>query len=230
MIESRTGIIIQARLGSKRLPKKMLMDFHGKPIVHWVYKRVVESKLANITICSIPETEENDSLAHYLESIGAAIFRGEEQNVLDRFYKTAKHYKLKNIVRVCADNPLICSSEVDRLIKYFNNNSCDYAYNHIPKENNYPDGLGAEICNFNLLKNIYRNAKTKSEKEHVFTFLWNNSENFCIKTFNAPNLIAYPELKFDIDTLDDYANLLKYQYTIDMSAKEIISTRLQRNI
>ena len=137
--------IIQARMGAKRFPNKMLLNFHGYPIIEWVYRRVLQSKMLDGIIFAIPDTDEDDLLQWFLESIGAKVFRGSETDLVDRYYKVAKSFFVKDIVRICADNPLICASEIDRLIAYFNQNNCDYAYNHIPRNNSYPDGLGAEI-------------------------------------------------------------------------------------
>ena len=219
--------IIQARMGATRFPNKMLLNFHGYPIIEWVYRRVLQSKMLDGIIFAIPDTDEDDLLQWFLESIGAKVFRGSETDLVDRYYKVAKSFFVKDIVRICADNPLICASEIDRLIAYFNQNNCDYAYNHIPRNNSYPDGLGAEICNINLLEEIYTKASEPDHREHLFNYVWGNSNQYSIQTFNPPKEIAYPELKFDLDTPKDYKQLLKRAYRIEMSATEIIQTALQ---
>jgi len=219
--------IIQARMGATRFPNKMLLNFHGYPIIEWVYRRVLQSKMLDGIIFAIPDTDEDDLLQWFLESIGAKVFRGSETDLVDRYYKVAKSFFVKDIVRICADNPLICASEIDRLIVYFNQNNCDYAYNHIPRNNSYPDGLGAEICNINLLEEIYTKASEPDHREHLFNYVWDNSNQYSIQTFNPPKELAYPELKLDLDTPKDYKRLLKRAYRIEMSATEIIQTTLQ---
>ena len=153
-MKNKTVAIIQARMGSSRLPNKMLLYLHGYPICEWVYKRVKMSKKIDQIIFALPDTEDNHVLARYLESIGADVFRGSENNLVDRYYRAAKLTSANEIIRICADNPLICASEIDRLIDFYREDKCDYAYNHIPKGNKYPDGLGAEICSMDLLKII----------------------------------------------------------------------------
>lgn len=218
--------IIQARMGATRLPNKMLLNFHGYPIIEWVYRRVLQSKRLDRIIFAIPDTDEDDLLHWFLESIGATVFRGSEVDLVDRYYKVAKSFFVKDVVRICADNPLICASEIDRLIIYFNQNNCDYVYNHIPRNNSYPDGLGAEICNIDLLEEIYTKATKSEHREHLFNYVWENSNQYSIETFNPPKELAYPELKLDLDTHEDYKRLLKRTYRIEMSATEIVQTAL----
>jgi spore coat polysaccharide biosynthesis protein SpsF len=218
--------IIQARMGSTRLPGKVLMPFHGKSIIQWVVERVKNATRLEKVIVSIPDTSDNDILESHLKASNYVIFRGSEDDLVKRFYDASRCYPSDAIIRVCADNPLICPKEVDRLINYFAVNKCDYAYNHIPLKNSYPDGLGAEICSFDVLDSIYNNANKSSQREHVFNYIWENQELFNIKTFDAPDSIAYPELKFDVDTREDYMNLLKKEYRISMNAEEIINLNI----
>ena len=158
-------------------------------------------------IVSIPDTSDNDILESHLKASNYVIFRGSEDDLVKRFYDASRRYPSDAIIRVCADNPLICPKEVDRLINYFAVNKCDYAYNHIPLNNSYPDGLGAEICSSEILYRIHRKANKRSQREHVFNYIWDNQEQFKIKTFNPPDLLAHPELRFDVDTKKDYLKL-----------------------
>jgi len=222
--------IIQARMGASRLPNKMLLHLHGYPIGEWVFRRVQQAEKIDQVIFALPNTEDNDVLAWYLQSIGANLFRGSETDLVERYYQAAQQSGADQIVRVCADNPLICASEIDRLIHFFENESCDYAYNHLPRENRYPDGLGAEICSKQLLEDIYQNAKTPKHREHLFNTIWDNRINYTIKTFDPTEEIAHPELKLDLDTMDDYQRLLEKPYRIDMSAIDIVQTALQHKV
>jgi spore coat polysaccharide biosynthesis protein SpsF len=222
-------LIVQARISSTRLKDKMLLDLHGYPIFEWVYRRVSMSKLATEVVFAIPENKSDDIFANSLKNIGVKVLRGKEYDLVDRFYQVARLFKAETIVRVCADNPLVCASEIDRLIEFFDENSCDYAYNNIPKNNSYPDGLGAEICSMKVLEEIHNKSFLKEHREHVFNYLWSNFERFNIKTFEPPLSLAYPSLKFDVDTIYDYNNLLEKPYKIDMTAKEIVNLSLKLN-
>ncbi len=219
---SKTVGIIQARLGSTRLPNKMMLSLHGRPIIEWVIRRTLKSKKLDTIIVAIPETVENDILARHIESLGVAIYRGSESDVLDRFYHAAISTQATHIVRICADNPLIDGIEIDRLISFYENNPCDYAYNHIPKNNRYPDGLGAELLSFELLKHMYNVAKTTYYREHCFSYVAENCDRYVIKTFDPPEKLAHPNLKFDIDTFDDYYYLSMKTFDIDTPSQDLI--------
>lgn len=220
---SKTVAIIQARLGSTRLPHKMMLSLHGKPIIEWVIRRVQNSKLLDDIIVAIPISEDNDVLEKYIMGLGVKVFRGSESNVLNRFYEAVKDENPTHIVRICADNPLIDGNEIDNLINFYKESSCDYAYNHIPRDNLYPDGLGAEIISFELLKYLNEIVVSKHHKEHCLSYIWDNQEQFKIKTFNPLDKeICQPQMKFDVDTFEDYYKLAMKDFTIDVSSQELI--------
>jgi len=219
----KTVAIIQARIGSTRLPYKMMLSLHGKPIIEWVIRRVQKSKLLDDIIVAIPESEDNDVLAKYIVDLGVHIFRGSESNVLNRFYESVKDKNTTQIVRVCADNPLVDGKEIDNLISFYKENSYDYVYNHIPKNNLYPDGLGAEIISFDLLKHMNDVVTLQHQKEHCLLYIWDNEDKFTIKSFDPlEKELHHPEMKFDVDTFDDYHKLAMKDFTIDVSSVELI--------
>jgi spore coat polysaccharide biosynthesis protein SpsF len=222
--ERRVLAIVQARMGASRLPNKMMLHLHGYPVVEWIFRRVARARLLDGCVFAIPDTPQDDVLHHYLERIGAVVFRGSETDVVGRFYQAALLHGAMHIVRVCADNPLICPEEIDNLITFYGNKGCDYAYNHIPRNNTYPDGLGAEMVSFPLLEMIQREASAPGHREHVFNYLWDNSGRFVMATFDPPDAaIAHPELKLDLDTYDDYTKLLSAELRIEMTAREIVT-------
>lgn len=211
-------------MGASRLPGKMLLPLHGIPIVEWVFRRVQKAKSINSILFAIPSTSENDTLKTYLEKMGAMVYRGSEEDVIERFYFAAKNVNATHIVRVCADNPFIAGTEIDQLIQFYLKSSCDYAYNHIPKNNCYPDGIGAEIVSLQVLKSINDRAKDPRQREHIFNFIWENPDKFEILTFDpADERLAHPDIKLDIDTQGDYEKLCKMKVDIEMEAFEIVA-------
>ena len=215
--------IIQARIGSTRLPYKMMLSLHGTPIIEWVINRTKKSNLLDDIIVAIPISEDNDILEKYIKELGVKVFRGSENNVLNRFYESVKDKNATHIIRICADNPLIDGIEIDNLINFYQNNSCDYAYNHIPKDNLYPDGLGAEMISFDLLKDLHASVTTQHHKEHCLSYIIDNKDKFTIKTFNPKDKsLHYPELKFDVDTFDDYHKLCMKDFDINISSQNLI--------
>lgn len=219
--------IVQARMDALRLPNKMMLWLKGMPVIEWVYRRVSISQMVDRVVFALPDTKSNDVLEGFLLSLGANVFRGSENDVLGRFYRTACSYRAETVLRVCADNPFICASEIDRLIFFFEENDCDYAYNHIPRNNRYPDGLGAEIVHFSLLQSLEREAVKVSHREHIFNYIWDNQDGFRIATCDPlDEAIAYPHLKLDLDTPDDYAWMLRLPVRPDMSARQIVDAAL----
>ena len=215
--------IIQARMGSTRLPNKMMLSLHGKPIIEWVIKRVQKSKLVDEIILATSQNRENDILVNYAEKLGIKIFRGSENDVLNRFYLAGKEFQASHIIRICADNPLIDGEEIDNLINFYFQNSYDYVYNHIPKNNNYPDGLGAEIVSFDILEKLEKEVTSSEEREHLFLNIVNNQDNFSVATFEPKKEIAYPNLRFDIDSFEDYYYMSMKDIDIDIDSQELVN-------
>jgi spore coat polysaccharide biosynthesis protein SpsF len=221
--------IIQARSGSSRLPGKMLLDLHGMPVIQWVWYRVRKARLLDEVIVAIPEGRADDALADLLESFGANFYRGNENDVLDRLLKAARSTGAHTVVRICADNPLVSGEEIDNLVSYFAANDLDYAYNHIPRNNLYPDGLGAEIASMAVIESIAQHVFTNNQREHVFNYIWENQDRFRIGTFNPPEeKNRHPELKLDLDTKSDYIYLRSLDVNRDMSARDIVAAALQK--
>lgn len=224
MNRNNVTIIVQARMCATRLPNKMMLWLHGYPVIEWVFRRVNGSRLAKQVIFALPENATDDILAEYLTGLGAQIFRGSETDVVARYFGAAQSCDAEQIVRVCADNPFVSGSEIDRLIEFYNSGDFDYAYNHIPKGNAYPDGLGAELVSKETLARINREARHPEQREHVFNYIWANAANFRIGTCDPLDTsLFHPELKLDMDTPQDYQQLLRWHVWPDMSASEIVA-------
>lgn len=221
---NNVAIIIQARMGATRLPNKMMLWLHGYPVIEWVFRRVNQARLARRVIFALPDNTSDNILAEYLTRLGAQVFRGSETDVVARYWGAARSCDAEQVVRVCADNPFISGSEIDRLIEFYNGGNYDYAYNHIPKGNSYPDGLGAEIVSKEVLARINREARNPEHREHVFNYIWANAAEFRVGTCDPLDAsLAHPELKLDLDTLQDYQQLLQWPVRPDMSAAEIVA-------
>tara|TARA_B100001250_G_C19534822_1_gene672076 strand:- start:61 stop:747 length:687 start_codon:yes stop_codon:yes gene_type:complete len=221
-------IIIQARLDSTRLPNKVMLDLAGLSIINWVYRGVKNSRLKDKIIFAIPNSKKNDLLYSYLKNNNYNVLRGPNSNVLKRFMLAAIKYKSSKIIRVCADNPFVSGKEIDNLIRFYDKNSCDYAYNHKPLNNLYPDGLGAEIIDIKVLKSLYKIVKKKKEKEHIFNYIITNKNKYKIATFNPlSNKLRHPQLKLDIDTFDD---LNRFTKIVNNNNKISTDTLIKRSL
>jgi len=221
-------------MGSSRLPGKMMKEIGGYPICFWVLYRIKKANLIDSIILATTLNRVDDPLADLARQLGVNVFRGSEEDVLSRFINAAKLMQAQNVVRVCADNPLIAPEEIDRLASAYStaiNNEkileTFYAFNYGPKlGNNYPDGLGAEIFSVQLLKKLDQFATTPLHREHISAYIWDHPEKFIINSINAPKKIAYPKIKLDVDTKEDFnkLNVLCNHLNLESSAVEIVNT------
>jgi len=224
-----TVALIQARLGASRLPMKTLLCLRGLPIIDWVTRRTAKSVLLDRIVVATPDTPLDETLAaHVRERLmpldnRIAVFCGSEQDVLERFRAAGAAFGAGRVVRVCADNPLIWGGEIDNLIRFFEEAGCDYAYNNIPRNNLYPDGLGAEMLSFALLAELAAKATDPKHREHCLSYIWDNAQRFDIRTFDPPDpRLRRPELKLDVDSPEDFRRLALLPVHVDMPPEEIV--------
>ena len=150
-------------------------------------------------------SRENNFLINRAKLNSIKSFKGSENNVLSRFLEIGIIEKANICVRICGDNPLICGSEIDRIINFYLRQRPDYAFNHIPLcNNNYVDGVGAEVFSFDILKTIASEDLNKDHLEHVTKYFWDNNSIFEILTFEAPKMLAFPNVSLDINTKNDF--------------------------
>lgn len=204
----RTVAIVQARMGSSRLPGKSMMEFGGRPLVELVLGRTDLSDLLDAVVLATSRAEENDVLCNHAASMGIPVVRGDEEDVLRRVSKAASIHGADTVVRICADNPLVSPREVDRIVAYHHRTGASYSFNHVPAMgNSYPDGLGAEVLDRSLLDQLETETTAGCHREHVTSYVWDDPEAFDIETVKAPSDIAYPDVKLDLDTPEDKARL-----------------------
>lgn len=199
------GAVIQARMTSTRFPGKMAVDLNNYPLIEWVIRRVMLSKKIDKIILAIPKCKESTFFFELKSKYSIEIFTGDENNVCKRFNGVISKYNLDNIVRICGDNPFIMPREIDRLVNTHIDSNYDYSFNHIPAlNNNYIDGVGAEIFTSKAFKNLYSKNLNNSQKEHVTKYIWDNLSFFKINIIKAPKDLSYSNIKLDIDDINDY--------------------------
>lgn len=216
--------IIQARLGSSRLPLKSLLSLNGAPIIDWVTDRVAKAAKIDEMIVAIPDTPLDEALAVHLSSRGTPWISGPENDVLGRFVKAAVATQADLVIRICADNPMIWWEALDRLVEFYQIGGLDYAYNHVPLGNLWPDGLGGEIISRQMLESMNSMATQSSQREHCLNYIRDNAEKFRIGTFDPKEpWLRRPDLKLDVDSAEDFRRLALLPLHKDMSAREIIA-------
>jgi len=209
-MKKNIAAIIQARLGSKRLPNKVLKKLSDQSLIKILHTRLKKSKYLHNVVFSIPQNSENEKLEDEIKKIGADYYKGSEANVLERFYTTAKEFEINHIVRITADCPLIDPEMLDDMIEIYNKKDFDYVSNTNPPT--FPDGFDIEIFSFNALKKAYQEAKSEHDKEHVTPFIRNHKEN---KKYNFESEIDYSSLRLTVDEFQDYELLKAISKKVD---------------
>ncbi len=202
--------IIQARMGSTRLPGKVMMLIQNKPLLYYVINQVKHSKNLSKVIIATTELKEDDQIVKYTESQGIDVFRGSTEDVLDRYYKCAKKYGSDIIVRITSDCPLIDPELIDKCITEFKKNDLDYFSNINKKENDnwiyhpsgFPLGFAVEVFTIDSLEKAWENSKKPSEREHVTQYILNNPGDF--KIGNMENSEDLSDIRLTVDHQVDF--------------------------
>lgn len=195
--------MIQARMGSSRLPGKVMKEVVGKPLLeHIIYRLSFCEKIDKIIVISSDEIE-NEPIKNLCDKINIDCFLGNENDVLDRYYRAAINFNLNDndsIVRITADCPLIDPKIVDEVIVKHLENNYDYTTNTLIRT--YPDGLDCEVFTLTILRDMWDKAKLKSEREHVTLFIKNNPDNY--KLGNLEQNVDLSDLRWTVDEKEDF--------------------------
>jgi spore coat polysaccharide biosynthesis protein SpsF len=201
-------IIIQARMGSSRLPGKVLMPIGGKPAIRHVIDRACRCGNADKVILATTIDESDDLLAEYCEKNAIICFRGSHEDVLDRYYQAAIDIGAKTgdyIVRITGDCPFIDPIVCDEVISLAKTPGVDYASNTI--EETFPDGLDCEVFTFDALLRMHKDAVLQYEREHVTQHISRNKDKFTMRNFRAPE--NHKDERWTLDMPEDYDFLCK---------------------
>ena len=191
--------IIQARMGSTRLPGKILQEIAGKPMLWHVIRRTERAAAIDKVVVATSINAADDAVADFCASEAIDCFRGSEADVLDRFYRAAKDYLPDAIVRITADCPLMDGTVIDEVIKKFDGERADYASNTLIYT--YPDGLDVEVFTFAALEDAWTNATKLTEREHVTPYI-RLSEKFKIVGVTAGN-VGGKGMRWTVDEPND---------------------------
>ena len=192
--------IIQARLNSNRLNKKILLKIENKNLLEHLFSQLLHSTQIDKKIIATTINKIDDEIENFAKLQNITFFRGNPLNVLDRYYRCAKFFNLETIVRISGDAPLIDPSIVDKTIEYYKKNNFDYVSNFFNRS--YPIGTEIEIFSFKTLEKCWMNAKKSSEKEHVTPFIYNHPELFKIGHIEYKKNISH--LHWTVDQIEDF--------------------------
>lgn len=194
------GVIIQVRTTSTRLPGKVLLKIKNYSILDYVINQVKSAKKFNMIVIATTNNKTDDVIIKLAQSKNIPYFRGDEDDVLDRYYQCAKNFNFKTIVRITSDNPLIDPDLIDKCIMIFKNNNYDYVSTEHPPS--FPQGFAVEVFSFNSLEIAWKNSRKWSEREHVTPYFYNNPKKFNL--YNFSNNTDLSHIRCTLDRKNDY--------------------------
>jgi spore coat polysaccharide biosynthesis protein SpsF len=200
-MNNKVTAIIQARMGSTRLPGKVLKDVAGRPMIEQMMHRLSRAKRLNRIVAATSTTVGDDPLAELLYKNGILTFRGPENDVLSRYYEAAKVFNADVVVRLTGDCPLIDPFIVDEVVKRHLDSDADYTSNTL--ERTFPLGMDTEVFSFKVLEKAYRQAKENYQREHVTPYFYLNPGIFKLQGIKAEGKLHRPDLRLTVDTAED---------------------------
>jgi len=205
----KIGAIIQARVSSTRLPRKVLLNLPFESeitVLQQVVRRVFKSNNIRDLVVATTTDSDDDIIVEYAEKENAKWFRGSKEDVLSRYYLAAKENNLDVIVRITSDCPCIDWEIIDLVIDHHISEKSDYTSNTLKRT--FPHGLDVEVLSFESLEKAYINAKENFEREHVCPYIYTtHKDQFKIFSLEANQNLSGPDIRITLDTEEDYALL-----------------------
>ena len=191
-------VITQARTGSTRFPNKIMNRIEGKTLLSIHVNRIKKSKKINSLIVATTNKKDDDIIELEANNLDVHCYRGDENDVLDRFYKAAKPHNPDYVVRLTSDCPLIDSYLMDEIIEATINSNVDYCSNTLIES--YPDGQDVEVFSFNSLKKAWEESVLLSDREHVTPYM---KKNFKVLNIHSNNM-KFNKVRMTVDEPNDF--------------------------
>ncbi len=192
-------IILQARMGSERLPGKVLMEVLGRPLLSFMLERLRDIQDIDLVVATTTNPKD-DAIVSLCLKEQVNVFRGSESDVLDRYYQAALENHADIIVRVTGDCPCIDPDIIKLVIDFYLDNSFDYVSNTLKLT--YPRGMDVEVFSFAALEKAHMEAKTEFEKEHVTPYIYTHPEIFKLENFPFDEDAS--QYRLTVDTPEDF--------------------------
>lgn len=204
--------IIQARMGSERLPGKVLKKVLNKPLLEYQIERVKRAKYINEIVVATTLSKIDEPIIKLCKKLSVSYYRGSERNVLSRYYKAAKEHNADIIVRITGDCPIIDPCIIDKVIMHFvsNSNKYDFVSNVIVRS--YPRGMDTEVFTFGLLNAAFLEATSVFDLEHVTPFFYRNPTRFRLS--NVSYKQKKGQYRLTVDTIEDFILVKKIVETL----------------
>lgn len=201
MSTPRLVAIIQARMGSTRLPGKVMRSIAGRPMIDRVVQRAARIRGVDEVVVATSENRLEAPLVERVSAMeGVELFRGPEHDVLERYCRAARAFEADAVVRITGDCPLLSPRVSSRVVQtYLDDESCDYATNTLVRT--YPRGLDTAVTSCQALERARREARTAVEREHVTVYIWSNPERF--EVVNVESDDDHSDHRWTVDTAED---------------------------
>ena len=213
----RAVLILQARMSSTRLPGKSLLPLAGRPLLARMLERVGRARRVNEIVVATTRQPEDDALAELAAAEGAAVYRGAENDLVERYRRAAEVYQAGLVVRLPADNAVPEPEEIDRIIEYHLRGESEFSSNLAEvMGNGYPDGIGAEVFERAALDEVAARPLTPMLREHPHLNFFDyraqkpvEPARFRVGTVECPPAFRRPDLRLDVNTAEDYRFLAR---------------------
>ena len=197
------GAIVQARMGSTRLPGKALLDIQGMSMLARVVDRTRRARTVDRVIIATTTKAKDDPLAEHARELSVDVFRGDEEDVLDRYYQAATRHKLDVIVRITSDCPLLDPGLADDVVRPLLDPASHVNYSANTIRRTYPRGLDVEAVPFATLERVWREATSVHERAHVFPYIYEHPDSFSMA--GLADDIDRSSMRWTVDTPEDLA-------------------------
>lgn len=198
----KTGVIVQTRMGSSRLPGKVMINICGKPVIEHVIDRLKMSNTLDDIIIATTTSMKDKVIVEQAQKNGVKWFCGSEEDVLSRYYYAAKENNLNTIVRITSDCPLIDPIILDKIVEFYNKNDYLLVTNagNLLEHRTYPRGLDVEVFSFDTIEQAFNFAKKTYQREHVTPYIY---ETYGDKIYYYKNDINFSQYRWTLDTEED---------------------------
>lgn len=196
----KTVAIVQARMGSTRLPGKVLLEAAGKPLLVWHLERLAQVSQLDRIVVATTDSAADDVVADCAARMGVAVFRGSEDDVLDRYYQAARCFQAELVLRTTSDCPLLDPALVSAVLERWHQaGDLDYLSTATPQS--YPRGMDCELFSFSTLHTAWCEGREADDREHVTPFVYRRPERFRLGRLEAGR--PYQDYRLTVDTPED---------------------------
>lgn len=193
--------IIQAHMGSTRLPGKVMLEVSGKPVIQYVLERLKSVRNIDDIVLATSVKDRDDILCKFATSQNTSFFRGDDMDVLNRFLEASIAYKAQTIVRICGEDILLDPKIIEKLITLHIESSADYTTNIIGRA--FPEGLYAEVLSIDTLRSVADSAVSDDHREHVTKYILDNPHEYHIENIKSYGIYKKSWLDMSVDTIED---------------------------